>query len=295
MIRSMTGYGRQEEQRGDMHLAVELRSVNHRYGEVIVRMPRTWAVLEDRIKQQIAEQVYRGRVEAVITIEKRAGQSGGLSLDWELAEQYVQMARQLQLQFSLKQPLEVTDLLRLPGIIRQEQEVELTAEELAESLLPLVTRATVDLVVMRQTEGEKLQRDLLERLMRIADWNREIGQLAPSVKDEYVKRLEQRISELSREAAFPFDQQRVIQEAALFAERVDISEETTRLGSHCAQFSELLGGTGAVGRKLDFLLQEMNREANTIGSKANYLPIQRLTVEIKTELEKMREQVQNIE
>jgi uncharacterized protein (TIGR00255 family) len=197
--------------------------------------------------------------------------------------------------FSLPEALTAKDLLTMPGIVRMEETLQMPAEELEEWLASVVGGAASDLFAMKQAEGKKLSDDLAQRLSQINAWTRRIGELAPLAVEEYRKRLHQRVAEMFGEASFELEQQRLAQEIVLFAERCDVSEEMTRLQSHCSQFAEQLTKTEAVGRKLDFYLQEMNREANTIAAKANHLPIQHLAVEIKSELEKMREQVQNIE
>lgn len=196
-------------------------------------------------------------------------------------------------QFLLSEPLRAKDLLLLPGVVQLQELSEAAPEEMEEWLLAVVEEASKDLLAMKQTEGRQLYEDLIHRLNLVAAWTKEVRQLAPQAVEAYRNRLQQRIGELA--SPFELDQQRLAQEIALFADRSDISEETTRMESHCSQFVEQLTKDEAVGRKLDFLLQEMNREANTIASKANHLPIQRLAVDIKTELEKMREQIQNVE
>ncbi len=296
MIRSMTGYGRKESTcENGGRLTVEMRAVNHRFCELVVRLPKAYAMLEDHVKKVVAQKVLRGRVEIMITLEQPAAADRAFSVDWELAEQYVQAARQLNVQFSLKDPLTAKDILSFPGVIGQEEENFLPVEDVAEWLIATVQEATGELLRMKEAEGAHLQTDIEQRLVQIEGWAEEIRQLAPQSVQEYRERLRQRISEWQADIPLAFEQQRIAQEIALFAERADISEETTRLSSHCEQFREQLNKREAVGRKLDFLLQEMNREANTIASKAAHLSIQHYAVEIKTELEKIREQVQNIE
>ncbi len=294
MIRSMTGYGRKEAERDRIRLTVEMRAVNHRFCEILVRLPKNWGALEDPVRKRVAQYVRRGRVDVHVSIDETAAGTG-VSLNWEVIEQYVQAARRISEQFALGDAVSARDVLALPGVIQSEDEVAADPASVADWLLMTVEEAARDLLAMKQAEGEALQADLRRRLAQIVAWTREIGEQVPQAVAEYRRRLMQRIAEVSAELGFTPDQDRLIQEVALFAERSDISEETTRLISHCAQFAEQLEKEEAVGRKLDFLLQEMNREANTIASKANHLPIQRLAVEIKTELEKMREQVQNVE
>jgi uncharacterized protein (TIGR00255 family) len=276
-------------------VTVEMKAVNHRFCEIIVRLPKAWGMLEDRVRKIVGQYVRRGRVDVLISVDGNEPASTGFSIDWNTAEQYVQAAREMNDRFSLQVPLTAKDLLQLPGVVQAAQTKEEAAEEWEEWLISVVKEAADDLLAMKKTEGAQLLNDLRQRLASVRAWTEQIRQLAPAAVEEYRNRLHQRIAELSESTPIKPDEQRLAQEVAFFADRCDISEEATRLDSHCTQFAEQLTNEEAVGRKLDFLLQEMNREANTIASKANYLPIQRLAVEIKTELEKMREQVQNIE
>lgn len=278
-----------------MSLTVEMKAVNHRYCEIIVRLPKAWSMLEDRVKKIAGQFVQRGRVDVTVTIEQGAAETAGFSIDWNAAEQYVEAARQMNERFSLQETLTAKDLLTMPGVVQMEEALQLPPEEVEASLASVVHDAASELLAMKQAEGKKLAEDLGQRLSQITAWTERIAELAPQAVEEYRKRLHQRLAEMLGDAPFQLDQQRLAQEIALFAERSDISEEIIRLQSHCIQFAEQLTKTEAVGRKLDFYLQEMNREANTIAAKANHLPIQHLAVEMKTELEKMREQVQNIE
>ncbi|MFD2371152.1 YicC/YloC family endoribonuclease [Brevibacillus sp. GCM10020057] len=295
MIRSMTGYGRADDMRGSLRLTVELRAVNHRFQEILVRLPRNWSMLEDQVRKLVAQYVRRGRVEVTVSLEGSAATPSTVSIDWSVAEQFVQLSRELDQRFSLETPLCAKDLLLLPGVIHTSKTEEADDGEVAEWLLANVRAAAADLLSMKQMEGDGLLADLSQRLHAVGKWLEEIRLLAPACAEEYHSRLHQRLSEWAAQAPFDLDPQRLAQEVVFFAEKSDISEEITRLTSHCQQFRQQLEKEEAVGRKLDFLLQEMNREANTIASKANHLRIQHLAVEIKTELEKMREQVQNVE
>jgi len=295
LLRSMTGYGRGETVRDGMRLTVEMKAVNHRFGEIIVRLPKGWGALEDRVKKLVLARVHRGRVEVTAAVERDATQATAVQIDWQLADQYVQTMRELQARLGLPEAVSARDVLTLPGVLLATEKVPDALDEVEQWLLPAVEAACAELAAMRLAEGERLQADLTSRLQLIQQWTEQIRQLAPEAATDFRQRLQQRLAQIRAESPFEIDPQRLAQEVVLFAERSDISEETTRLQSHCTQFSEQLGKEEPVGRKLDFLLQEMNREANTIASKANCLPIQRLAVEIKTELEKMREQVQNIE
>lgn len=293
MIRSMTGYGRKEEEHGSVRLIVEMRAVNHRYGEWIVRLPKSWGIMEDPIKKAIAKRVRRGRVEVTISIEQNPLHTQEAQLNWQLAQHYMALSAQLHERFRVPETMTTRDLLLVPGMIHADQVSATPVEELSDWLLQVVENAADELLAMKETEGSRLAIDLLERLNQVTQWTEKMKELAPQVVEEYRNRLSQRLSAFLKEV--PLDEARIAQEILLFADRSDITEEITRLGSHFHQFAEQLQSEDAVGRKLDFLLQEMNREVNTIGSKANYLPIQNLAVEMKTELEKMREQVQNVE
>jgi len=294
MIRSMTGYGRKEEEKGALRGTVEIRCVNHRYADILIRLPKTWNMLEDQVRKTVAPFVRRGRAEVSIAIEGEDQAAAGISVDWDIARQYVHLLRDMSERFSLDASLTARDLLLMPGVVHT-METEQDTEGLSEWILHLVRGAAEDLLTMKTAEGRHLQQDLQARLAQISLWIGEIKRLAPLVIEEYRTRLKQRIIDLAGPLSLPMEPQRILQEVALFAEKSDISEELTRLQSHCGQFARQLESEEAVGRKLDFLLQEMNREVNTIASKANHMQIQHLAVEIKTELEKMREQVQNIE
>lgn len=293
MIRSMTGFGRKEKECGKYRVAVEMKAVNHRYLEIVVRLPRTMQALEDRIKKAVATQVRRGRVEVHLSVERASEAEFFPVVQWDLVDQYVSLARQLQTQYGVREPLTVRDVLTLPGVLLSEEEGTEPDAELEEVILDTVHEAAADMAKMKEVEGRALRQDLEMRLQHIADWTKEISAQAPEMIREYERRLKARIREIASDLSF--DEQRIAQEVVLYADRSDVTEETTRMFSHCEQFASLMLHNEAVGRKLDFLLQEMNREANTIASKAQHLPIQRLSVDIKAELEKMREQVQNVE
>ncbi|CAM3257552.1 YicC/YloC family endoribonuclease [Brevibacillus invocatus] len=248
------------------------------------------------MRKLVAQSVRRGRAEVNISVEEeRSTASSSLTVDWSVAEQFVLISREMNERFSLNTPLTAKDLLLLPGVIHTEDSNEKEGEDISEWILALVESAAQDLSSMKIAEGNLLEKDLTNRLSQIRTWIDEIREHVPQVSEEYRNRLQQRIAEMLSQVSFEWEPQRMAQELAFFAEKSDISEEVIRLQSHCLQFAEQLEQEEAIGRKLDFLLQEMNREANTIASKANHLHIQHLAVEIKTELEKMREQVQNIE
>lgn len=290
---SMTGYGRKEIERGSMRLTVEMRSVNHRFCEIIVRLPKIWTMYEERVKKRIATKVRRGRVDVTVSLEAVRDESSEVQVDWNTAQFYVTAANQLVERFGLPETLHVKDLMRMPGVLIEASVPELSDEEVEQLLDEATDAALAELYVMKSTEGNLLQLDLIRRLEYIKSTTYTLQDIAPEVREQYRNRLKNRLDEIMEDHML--DESKIFQEVALFAEKADISEEITRLLSHCEQFLEQIHSSEIIGRKLDFLLQEMNREANTIASKANHLQIQRLAVEVKTELEKMREQVQNVE
>lgn len=276
-------------------MTVEIRAVNHRFSEIQVRVPKAWSMLEDPVRKLVAQYVRRGRVDVTIAMDGSSQTTSGVAIDWSVAEQFVALSRELCERFSLETPLTAKDVLQFPGVLQANDVQSVSGEEASEWILGQVKEAAEALLAMKEAEGSQLRKDLANRLQAVKAWAEEIRRLAPVAVEEYRLRLQQRLSEWAKQASFEWDQQRVAQEVVLFAEKCDISEEVTRLQSHCIQFAEQFEKEEAIGRKLDFLLQEMNREANTIASKANHLQIQQMAVEMKTELEKMREQVQNIE
>ncbi|OAJ73179.1 hypothetical protein AYJ08_14920 [Brevibacillus sp. SKDU10] len=290
---SMTGYGRKEIERGSMRLTVEMRAVNHRFCEIIVRLPKIWTMYEERVKKRIATKVRRGRVDVTVSLEAVRDESSEVQVDWNTAQFYVTAANQLVERFGLPETLHVKDLMRMPGVLIEASVPELSDEEVEQLLDEATDAALAELYVMKSTEGNLLQLDLIRRLEYIKSTTHTLQDIAPEVREQYRNRLKNRLDEIMEDHML--DESKIFQEVALFAEKADISEEITRLLSHCEQFLEQIHSSEIIGRKLDFLLQEMNREANTIASKANHLQIQRLAVEVKTELEKMREQVQNVE
>jgi uncharacterized protein (TIGR00255 family) len=291
-MQSMTGYGRSEVQNAQLHLLVEARSVNHRYLDVALRYPRQYAPLEARMKQLVSAHFARGRID--IKIVEQSGRSGlrTLTLDQELARQYYAALQQLQETLRLPGAIDMSMLLNLRDLLTVEEALD-DMEESWEFLASGIEEALQVLKKMRLQEGAFLSRDILERLQTIRQHIGTVRERVPQVVIEYRQRLEQRVQELFQH--LPLDPDRVAQEAILFAERADVTEELTRLESHLQAFAQLVTASGAMGRKMDFLLQEMHREVNTIASKSNDASISQRVVDIKSELERMREQMQNIE
>lgn len=294
MIRSMTGFGQASRSYNGYKFQVDVKSVNHRYCEIMIRMPKEWMFLEDGVRKKIQQSVKRGRVDAFLSIEKETGADKTVEVNWSLLEGYRQAAEQVKRRLGLSDSLSLKELLSIPDLIRFDDNETDSREWIENELGKCVEDAVVQLVQMRQTEGRHLHSDLQERLQVIERMRHSVVQAAPTVVQEYGQKLKQRIEELLSDQ-FVVDEQRLAVEVAIFADRSNIDEELTRLDSHLQQCRLLLGQSEPVGRKLDFLIQEMNREVNTIGSKANHTEIVASVVELKAELEKLREQAQNIE
>lgn len=292
MIRSMTGYGRSQQLRGGRDITVELRSVNHRYFEYSSRIPRSCNFLDDRLKKLVQGTASRGKVDVSLTVNAVEGTSAEVVINHALAAEYLTALR------TLGQELEVTDDITLSALSRfsdiftvrkaEEDEDQLWAD------VEAVAKEALDrFVEMRMLEGEKLREDILGRLLLIEDCVSAIEERSPQTVTEYRARLTAKLQEVLQSTTL--DEQRIITEVAILGEKLAVDEETVRLRSHIDQLRTILKLPEAVGRKLDFLMQEMNREINTIGSKAQDVAIARVVVDVKSELEKIREQIQNIE
>lgn len=292
MIRSMTGYGRGEAATPEKKCVIELKAVNHRYNETAIRLPRSFSPLEDRVRRLIQSGIARGRVDVFFSIEECGDKAADVKFDKALALAYYNAMKELQESLDLESKIKLKYIIGLPGVFSVEE-----PEEDVEKWWPVVREAVKaaleNLLMMRATEGKRLAEDILSRVEQVALLNRKIRDRSPEVVEEYREKLKDRLNDFMREGCL--DASRLAAEAVLFAERSNITEETVRLESHLKQVCDCLVAEGPVGRKLDFLIQEMNREINTIASKANDLCIGGWVVEVKSELEKIREQVQNIE
>jgi uncharacterized protein (TIGR00255 family) len=291
-MQSMTGYGRSEVRHAHLALTVEARSVNHRYLDIALRYPRIYAPLEARMKQCVSAYFTRGRIDITLVLQESATTGRALSLDHTLAQQYYDALQRLQESLGLPGIIDLNLIASLRDVFKVEEasaDVENAWDIIAQGL----DTALQALQVMRRQEGEALSRDFRQRLQAMAQQSQSIRQRVPQVVVEYQQRLEQRVKELF--AQVELDPNRVAQEAILFAERSDITEELTRLDAHMQACVRLLSSSEAVGRRIEFLVQEMHREVNTIGSKSNDTAIAHSVVELKSEIERMREQIQNIE
>ncbi|AOY77377.1 YicC/YloC family endoribonuclease [Clostridium formicaceticum] len=293
MLKSMTGFGRGDTQQEGKHFQIELKSVNHRYIDISVKMPKSFTYLEEPIRKIIKEKVHRGRVEVFISYKNIGDSDIKVVTDMALAQQYIEAMNEMYDRFSLEKDVAVSTIAKFPDVLKLEKK-----EEDQEMIWGLLEEGLVDalnsLLEMRIEEGRKLKEDLLKRLDILIGLIQRIEDRSPEIVKEYKKRLTKRVKEMLEEE-LEIDEARVALEVALFADKSNITEEIVRLNSHIAQFKKSMEQQEAVGRKLDFIIQEMNREINTIGSKANDLITANIVVEVKSELEKIREQVQNIE
>lgn len=292
MIKSMTGYGRVEGLCDGRNIIVEAKSVNHRFLEIALRIPASLYPLEMEYKKKIAERFKRGRIDVSIRLEGECSDTSKVNLNMDIARDYFDVLSRLKTEFNIQEPVSIKTLISFRDIFTPPAETQMDADFL-NSVEKMLQEALSILVNMRQDEGIVLFSDMQMRLQAIGAIMGEIRLRAPQIVLEYQKRLSDRIKELT--AGLELDAGRLAQEVAVMADRCDITEEIVRMQSHIGQFESLLQSDEAEGRKIDFLLQEMNREINTIGSKANDADIARQVIEVKSELGKLREQAQNIE
>jgi len=292
MIKSMTGYGRAQRSTEDFDVTVELRSVNHRYFDCSVRIPRIYVSMEEPIKSRVQNSVSRGKVDVFISIEHKEGSAIDIRFNSKVAQGYVNALGKMRKMFSLNDKIDLMSLARFPEVFTVTQK-ETDESALLKAVLDALSDALSGHDAMRRREGENLKEDVLSRIDVIESAVSDVEARSALVVPEYREKLTAKMKEILADSGI--DESRILTEAALYADRVAVDEETVRLRSHIEQLRSMLRGGGAIGRKLDFLIQELNREANTIGSKANDIEIARKVVEVKAEIEKIREQVQNIE
>lgn len=292
MIRSMTGYGRSMQTVDGFCILVEIKSVNHRYFDFTARVPRLYGYIEEKLKSCVQAAISRGKVEAFVSIEELEGGSGAVSLNHSLAETYIAALRELQQRYGLRDDITVSAVARNADLFTVVKAPD-DEERVWNAVKTVADAAIRSFVEMREAEGERLKNDIAARAAAIDGMVARVEKRSPQTVAEYREKLLARMKEVLADARV--DEARIITEAAVYADKVAVDEETVRLQSHLKQFGSMLGSAEPIGRKLDFLMQEMNREANTIGSKAQDIAIARLVVDIKAELEKIREQIQNIE
>ena len=287
----MTGYGKSNMLKNLREYQVEIKSVNHRYLDVSIKMPRSLSYLEEEIKKAVSAKLTRGKVDVFITFNNNSLEGRDIKINTEIARMYIKELRDLAESEGIVADIPVTEISKLPDVLTIQNNQD--DETIKNELLEVTNQAIENLVGMRKIEGEKIAQDLFTRIQDIDGKVKKISSLSTGLIEDYVVKLNTRIKELLQDQEI--DEARLAQEVVIYADKCSIEEEVTRLNSHIYQFRELLNSNEAVGKKLDFMIQEMNRETNTIGSKANNLEITNEVINMKTQLENIREQVQNIE
>lgn len=292
MIKSMTGYGRAQDVIDGRDITVEIKSVNHRFFEFSSRTPRVYGYLDEKIKSFLQGKIARGKVEVSVQIINPEAQGTMVEVNLPLAKSYTDAMHKMAEELNVTDDVSVSILSRFSDVfsVRKEQDDEEAVWQAVQSVLQ---KALDRFIQMRESEGEKMSADVLSRLVTIEGWVSEVEELSPLTVTAYRERLYNKLKEVLSDTSI--DEQRIITEAAIFSEKIAVDEETVRLKSHIQQFRSIIASGEPVGRKLDFLVQEINRETNTIGSKASDLKITKIVVDMKSEIEKIREQIQNIE
>ena len=292
MIKSMTGFGRSVYENEGREYLIEIKSVNNRFNDINIKMPRSLNYLEEKIKKEILKSVSRGKIDLYITFNNNSDLGKSIKLNTEIAKKYIEELKKLSKETEIIDNINIMEISKFPDVLNIK--VEEAAEEIIEKeLLTALNNSIKSFIDMREQEGSKIKQDLEKRIRVILEKIEKISSISTGLVEEYIVKLETRIKELLKTDVV--DQTRLAQEIVIYSDKCSVEEEITRLKSHISQFLNLTNEDIPVGKKLDFLIQEMNRETNTIGSKANNLGITNLVVDIKTELENVREQVQNIE
>lgn len=292
MIKSMTGYGGAKGSAEGLSVSIELKSVNNRYLDVSVKLPRTMLFAEEPIKAAVGRHISRGKVDVFVTVDQSASDDMEVRVNEPLLKGYIEALSAAAEKFGLQNDMTVMSLCRLPDVLSTDRR-EIDSSALMTGITEILERALTEYDAMRLREGEKLRDDVLARLEAISRLTGVVEENAPKTVAEYRARLEQKLQEVL--ATANIDESRVLTEAAIFADKIAVDEETVRLRSHISQLRGLTNGESPAGRKMDFLIQELNREANTIGSKCQNADIAHVVVELKAEIEKIREQIQNVE
>lgn len=292
MIKSMTGFGRGHKVLNGRDITVEIRAVNHRYYEFSARLPRSLGYIEDKLKSMLQGRISRGKVEVSVLVCNVAAADEKITINKEIVRDYVEALRSVKEEFGLQDDLSLSNILRIPDAFTVVKE-ETDEEQLWEDIKSAAEEALEHFIAMREAEGERMKQDVMSRLDRIEQWVGVVEQRSPMIVEEYRKRLYDKMCEVLESTSI--DENRILMEAGIFSEKTAVDEETVRLRSHIAQFRTMLESGEPAGRKLDFLVQEMNRETNTIGSKVQDIEVTKIVVDQKSEIEKIREQIQNIE
>lgn len=292
MLKSMTGYGRQETVIEGKKILVEIKSVNHRFSDYNIKVPRHLGFLEDKIRKYVSENVTRGKIDIYVAVENYDEADKDIILNEELARNYIEVLKELRDKFGLCDDISVSNVAQYTDIFKTERREE-DQEEVWRLVKTVMSDALKAFVSMREREGERIEKDLRDRIAFMSGLAEKIDERSPQTVEEYRRKLYTKIKELLEDREI--DEARILTEVAIFADKVAVNEETVRLGSHFDEFYQILDSGEPAGRKLDFLIQEINREVNTIGSKANDIEIAKIVVTLKGETEKLREQIQNIE
>lgn len=291
MIKSMTGFGRSRYEKDGRTYTVEIKSVNHKYTDISVKLPRFFSSIEDKIRKEILNSISRGKVDVFITFENYSSEGTNIRVNRELAKEYIKEFKLLAEETGVDYHLSVTDISKLPEILKIEDMQD--EDKILTELMQAVNQALEKFVEMRTEEGKKLISDIEKRIYYVREKIEEIKTFSSTLVEEYMQKLELRVKELMKTNVV--DEARLAQEIVIFSDKSSVEEELTRLESHISQILKLIKESSPIGKKMDFLIQEMNREVNTIGSKANSLEITNRVIDIKTVIENIREQIQNIE
>lgn len=290
-MKSMTGFGRASLESNGKNYIIEIKTVNNKYSDITVKSPKRLSFMEDKIRKQIANRITRGKVEVSVSFFDFSNKSKNVVLNKEIAKEYIKQLREIADENNLSENISVVEIAKLPNILNSIDSDN--DEEIAGEALKCLNMALDSLIEMRKAEGENIKQDLLVRIERVQNLVDKIAENSKGIVEEYVSKLEKRVKEILKTDVV--DENRIAQEAVIYADKTSIEEELTRLNSHIVQFKELVNSDGPVGKKLDFMIQEMNRETNTIGSKAGSGEITKAVIDLKVELEDIREQIQNIE
>ncbi len=290
-MKSMTGFGRSNYENDGRMYNIEIKSVNHRYCDITVKLPRSISYLEEKIKKEIASNISRGKIDVLVTFENNSAKGKDIKINKELAKIYIEQLKELANENGINDNIPVTEISKFPEVlcIQNVEDEEIIWKEVSTCLKDAIN----NFIAMRKQEGNKIKEDLEGRLSTIKQKVSKISEYSTRLVEEYVVKLETRIKEILKTDIV--DKERLNQEIVIYADKCSVEEELTRLGSHITQFKNMMEENIPVGKKIDFLIQEMNREINTIGSKSGSLEITNLVIEAKTELEDIREQIQNIE
>ena len=290
-MKSMTGFGRANLESNGKNYIIDIKTVNNKYSDITVKCPKRISFMEDKIRKQIANKITRGKVEVSVSFFDFSNKSKNIVLNKEIAKEYIKQLREIADENNLSENISVVEIAKLPDILNSIDSDN--DEEIINETLQCLNMALDSLIDMRKAEGENIKQDLLARIERVKNLVDRITANSKGIVEEYVSKLEKRVKEILKNDVV--DENRIAQEAVIYADKTSIEEELTRLNSHIVQFNELVNSDGPVGKKLDFMIQEMNRETNTIGSKAGSGEITKAVIDLKVELEDIREQVQNIE